>query len=248
LSLGAATLNVKPLGGAERLATPRRRRAENNVTRAIAQEVPFRVSAGAPVVAIVADEVFARRLRAVLASAGLEPVAVVADVGELPEIGGADVLAFAGSRQPVALHGRRALVIQILPRMSPGRLRPFLAAGAAGIVWEEDVDACLVSAVRAVFAGQLVLPADAATLVAKPSLSTREKQVLGLVVIGFSNSDIARKLHLAETTVKSHLTSSFRKLGVRTRSEAATRILDPQTGLGLGILAVTGAGFDEADL
>jgi DNA-binding NarL/FixJ family response regulator len=96
-----------------------------------------------------------------------------------------------------------------------------------------------------VHAGQLVLPADAVALVAKPSLSAREKQVLGLVVIGFSNGDIARKLHLAETTVKSHLTSSFRKLGVRTRSEATMRILDPQTGFGLGILAVTHAGTEQ---
>src|SRR4029453_5579036 len=114
----------------------------------------------------------------------------------------------------------RARVIEVPPRMSPGRLRPFLSAGAAGVAWEADGDTCPASAVRAAFAGQLVLPAEAATLVTRPSLSAREKQVLGLVVIGFSNGDIARKLHLAETTVKSHLTSSFRKLGVRTRSEA----------------------------
>jgi DNA-binding NarL/FixJ family response regulator len=60
-------------------------------------------------------------------------------------------------------------------------------------------------------------------------------------VIGFSNAEIASKLHLAETTVKSHLTTSFRKLGVRTRSEATLRILDPHTGLGLGILSMTDA-------
>jgi DNA-binding NarL/FixJ family response regulator len=66
-----------------------------------------------------------------------------------------------------------------------------------------------------------------------------------LVVIGFSNAEIASKLHLAETTVKSHLTTSFRKLGVRTRSEAALRILDPHTGLGLGILSMTDAGVPD---
>jgi DNA-binding CsgD family transcriptional regulator len=214
------------------------------LTKAFAQEVPFRAVNRAPVVAIVADEVFARRLRPTLTADGLEPVAVVAGLDELLEAAGADVIVHAGP-QPVDAHQAGARVIEILPRTSARRLRRLLAAGATGIVWEEEIDLCLASAVRAVFAGQLVLPGDAATLVAKPSLSAREKQVLGLVVIGFSNADIARKLHLAETTVKSHLTSSFRKLGVRTRSEATMSILDPQTGLGLGILAVTHTGVDE---
>jgi len=214
------------------------------LTKAIAQEVPFRGAARAPVVVVVADEVFARRLRPPLAADGLDPVAVVASLDELVEAAGADVIVHAGP-EPVDAHDTEARVIEVLPRTSARGLRRLLVAGATGIVWEDDTDVCLASAVRAVFAGQLVLPAEAATLVAKPSLSAREKQVLGLVVIGFSNADIARKLHLAETTVKSHLTSSFRKLGVRTRSEATMRILDPQTGLGLGILAVTHAGTDE---
>jgi DNA-binding NarL/FixJ family response regulator len=214
------------------------------VTRAIAERVPSYATARAPVVAIVANEVFARRLRPALVADGLEPVAVVADATDLLETAGVDVIVRAGSR-PQELHDQRARLIEVVPRTKVARLRQFLAAGAAGIVWEEDADVRLASAVRAVFAGQLVLPGEAVTLVGKPSLSGREKQVLGLVVIGFSNVDIARKLHLAETTVKSHLTSSFRKLGVRTRSEATMRILDPQAGLGLGILAVTHAATDE---
>jgi DNA-binding NarL/FixJ family response regulator len=215
------------------------------LTEAIAQEVEFR-GARAPVGAIVADEIFARRLCSALAAEGLEPAAVVADVNDLPEAVGADVIVHAGSHRPVDVHDRRERLIEVLPRMTPGRMRPFLAAGAAGIVWEEGIRTCLASAVRAASTGQLVLPGEAVTLVTKPSLSRREKQVLGLVVIGFSNADIARKLHLAETTVKSHLTSSFRKLSVRTRNEATLRILDPETGLGLGILAVTGAGQEGA--
>jgi DNA-binding NarL/FixJ family response regulator len=217
------------------------------VTRAIAEEVPFYGAPGAPVVAIVADEVFARRLRAALIADGLEPIAVVADAPDLARSVTADVIVRAGSRGSPELHDRRARLLEVVQRTSVARLRGYLAAGAAGVVWEDEVDTSVASAVRAVASGQLVLPADAATLVAKPTLSAREKQVLGLVVIGFSNIDIARKLHVAETTVKSHLTSSFRKLGVRTRNEAATRILDPQTGLGLGILAVTGKGFEPAE-
>jgi DNA-binding NarL/FixJ family response regulator len=63
-----------------------------------------------------------------------------------------------------------------------------------------------------------------------------------MVVLGFSNGEIARKLHLAETTVKSHLSSTFRKLGVRSRSEAAALVLDGQSGLGLGVLTISDGG------
>ena len=72
-----------------------------------------------------------------------------------------------------------------------------------------------------------------------PVLSSREKQILGLVVMGFMNGQIAEQLFLAESTVKSHLSSAFNKLGVRSRSEAAALILDPQGSLGTGILAIT---------
>ena len=70
-------------------------------------------------------------------------------------------------------------------------------------------------------------------------LSAREKQILGLVVMGLMNSEIAARLFLAESTVKSHLSSAFRKLGVRSRTEASELILDPERGLGTGILAIS---------
>jgi DNA-binding CsgD family transcriptional regulator len=75
--------------------------------------------------------------------------------------------------------------------------------------------------------------------VAPPTLTVREKQMLGMVVLGLSNADIARQLHVTVSTVKSHLRSAFRKLGVRTRNEATTVILDPAKGLGLGIVAIS---------
>ena len=56
--------------------------------------------------------------------------------------------------------------------------------------------------------------------------------------VGLSNGDIAAKLDIAEATVKSHLTTCFRKLGVRTRSAAVARIFDPHDGLGVGILSL----------
>ena len=56
-----------------------------------------------------------------------------------------------------------------------------------------------------------------------PTLTPRQKDVLTLVVKGNSNKQIARELGLGEGTVKVHLASLFRTLGVRSRSAAAAK-------------------------
>lgn len=52
-------------------------------------------------------------------------------------------------------------------------------------------------------------------------LSSREFEVLSLIVDGFSNKEIAAELNLAEITVKQHVTSMLRKLGTQDRTQAA---------------------------
>ena len=200
-------------------------------------------------VAIVAeDEVFAHRLRAVLSDGGIDTVGVVGTSDDLLENLKPEVIVHAGPYEGSGLARRKdvfaAQIVEIVSEATPRHVRAALNAGVLGIVCDADVESCLATAVHAVCSGQLVLPRAVASTMAQPSLSAREKQVLGLVVMGLSNGEIARTLHVAETTVKSHLTSSFRKLAVRTRSEATLRILDPATGLGLGILAVTDNGLE----
>ena len=54
-----------------------------------------------------------------------------------------------------------------------------------------------------------------------PQLREREMQVLASLILGKTNREIGRELHLADKTVASYVTSIFRKLGVSNRAEAA---------------------------
>jgi DNA-binding NarL/FixJ family response regulator len=117
--------------------------------------------------------------------------------------------------------------------------RKAVDAGVDGVVLDDDIERAVAATVRSALAGQVSVPRALRSSVQKPSLSFREKQILGMVVMGFTNAEIGRRLYLAESTVKSHLSSAFGKLGVRSRSEAAAMILDPNGSLGTGILAIT---------
>jgi len=58
-----------------------------------------------------------------------------------------------------------------------------------------------------------------------PHLTLREREVLRCVGLGMTNIEIAAELHLARSTVKSHLSSAFVKLGVSNRTQAAVVML-----------------------
>ncbi len=138
----------------------------------------------------------------------------------------------------IRLAAPTASLVVVTRELGLRTLRELLAAGADAVVLEQDAEHVLGPAVRGARLGLLSFPASIRPSLVRPALSTREKQVLGMVVLGMSNGEIARKLHLAESTVKTHLRSSFGKLGVRSRNEAAQLILDPDAGLGSGILTI----------
>jgi DNA-binding NarL/FixJ family response regulator len=129
-------------------------------------------------------------------------------------------------------------IVVIAPAAGRRAIRDALDAGLDGYVTAAD-SSSLALAVRCTAAGQLSLPRTFREQVGRPRLSPREKQVLGMVVMGFSNAEIAKKLYVAESTVKSHLSSAFARLGVRSRSDATALILDSESGLGAGILAIS---------
>jgi DNA-binding NarL/FixJ family response regulator len=131
--------------------------------------------------------------------------------------------------------------VVVLSNDSRAAVRALVESGADGVVFESDLERALEPTVRAVEAGQIAVPAERRRDVDRPTLSRREKQTLGLVVMGLSNREIASRLYLAESTVKCHLSAAFVKLGVRSRHEAVSVILDPERGVGLGILGISGA-------
>ena len=153
-------------------------------------------------------------------------------------------LSAAGSIDAVAALVKRLtapLVLLVEAEARPPEMRAAIRAGAAGLVREADLADGLAGTVQAVHGGQLAVPMELARRFEKPVLSRRQKQVLGLVVLGLSNGEIAAKMHLSEHTVKCHLYASFRKLGVSSRDEAVSLILDPDEGLGTGILTIPAA-------
>lgn len=114
---------------------------------------------------------------------------------------------------------------------------PAIEAGATGYLLKDTPRDELFAAVRAAAEGRTVLsPAVATRLVSRvrepvgEALSTRERQVLGLVAKGSSNREIAAELFISEATVKTHLAHLYTKLGVNDRAAAVA------TGYERGIL------------
>jgi two-component system response regulator DesR len=114
-------------------------------------------------------------------------------------------------------------------------IRRALELGVDGVVLSDELEGALAAVVAVVCAGQVSVPRGQRGEVRARALTTRERQVLALVIAGLTNAQIAAKLFLAESTVKSHLSSAFAKLGVSSRNEAASLILDPERGAALGI-------------
>jgi DNA-binding NarL/FixJ family response regulator len=136
-------------------------------------------------------------------------------------------------------------IVVLCPSIERWGIRAALTAGASGVVLSERLESALIPCIRAALTDQVCVPREHRRQVEPPVLSAREKQVLGLVVMGYSNGAIAEQLFLAESTVKSHLSSAFGKLGVRSRNEAVKAILDADRGLGMGILALGGEPLEQ---
>jgi two-component system response regulator DesR len=117
----------------------------------------------------------------------------------------------------------RVLILTTFGR--PGYLRRAMDAGASGFLVKDGPVELLADAIRRVLAGERVIDpklAVAALSAGDNPLSPRERDVLRAATDGSTATDIARRLHLSEGTVRNYLSSAIQKTGARNRLEAAT--------------------------
>jgi NarL family two-component system response regulator LiaR len=109
-----------------------------------------------------------------------------------------------------------------------------LEAGAIGYLLKDVSADDLVRAIRAAHAGRATLSPEAAQALVETAnqaptpgldLTEREREVLALMVEGLNNTQIAGRLSVSPSTIKSHVSNVLSKLGVASRTEAVTLAL-----------------------
>ena len=109
-----------------------------------------------------------------------------------------------------------------------------LEAGAIGYLLKDVSADELVRAIRAAYAGRATLSPEAAQALVETAnqpptqgldLTEREREVLTLMIEGLNNTQIAGRLTVSPSTIKSHVSNILAKLGVTSRTEAVTLAL-----------------------
>jgi DNA-binding NarL/FixJ family response regulator len=156
----------------------------------------------------------------------LEPDLILMDIA-MPGLGGLEATLEIRKRVP------RTRIIVLSQYGDPEYVKRFLKAGVSGYVLKKAAGAALVSAIRAVMRGGLVLdpeiardalpvggaPAEPGAPDDYDSLTDREKQVLKLVAEGRSNKEVAALLNISVKTAMSHREHVMLKLHLHNRTE-----------------------------
>jgi two-component system response regulator NreC len=167
---------------------------------------------------------------AVLQSRSLRPDIVLMDV-VMPGESGIGVTRRLLDERPEA----KVLVLSM--QDDPRYVREAFDAGARGYVLKDAVDSELVQAIGEVAAGgRYVNPGLGARLIqaqaeerrsaAGDPLSEREREVLRLLALGYTNQEVSRQLYLSVRTVETHRAHVMRKLRLRSRAELVAYALE----------------------
>jgi len=150
------------------------------------------------------------------------PNLVIMDV-RLPGMSGPDAVAALIHKFP------DARILMLSTHAGEEEIYRSLQAGARGYIVKSAVRDELLDAIREVYEGRRYLDPTVAPLLverlSQRSLTSRELEVLRMVVKGLGNKEIGTVLNIAEVTVKLHVSHVLEKLNVKDRTEAATAAL-----------------------
>ncbi|WP_353507415.1 response regulator transcription factor [Gimibacter soli] len=156
---------------------------------------------------------------AIVAYTEVKPDIVLMDL-QLPDMTGVEAISQIRLKDP------DAKIIVLTTYTGDGRAIKALRAGASGYLLKASLRNELLNAIRSVFHGgkhlDAAIASDIALHVLDEPLSDREVEVLSLAAWGNSNKQIARKLDIAEETVKGYMKIIFSKLGATDRTHAVT--------------------------
>jgi two-component system response regulator NreC len=163
-------------------------------------------------------------LRAV---ARVHPTVVLIDL-QMPGMGGLAAVGRLRDTHPEV----RVLVLSMHDEADD--VRRAFEAGAAGYVLKTAADEELVRAIRAVAAGERYVQSTVGAILAQPppprgpvdELSPREREVLRLLALGYTNQEIARELVVSVRTVESHRSHVMTKLRAGSRAEMVRHALN----------------------
>jgi DNA-binding NarL/FixJ family response regulator len=157
--------------------------------------------------------------QAVIKARALQPDVILLDV-IMPRKSGFDVLPELQNVAP------KARVIMLSMQTNPSSIRQALNSGAAGYVAKHASDTDLLDAIRRVAAGSRyvdpglggdLVVSDAAAL--NEPISERERDVLFLLALGYTNQEIATMLYISVRTIETHRAHIMQKLQLQTRAQ-----------------------------
>lgn len=161
-----------------------------------------------------------------------EPDVVLMDI-QLPNMSGVECVAQLKERLP------SVQVIMVTVYQDPDRIFRALRAGASGYLLKRATPEQVLNAIRDVQQGGVPMSAEIARKVLAhfqaqtvvtaevETLSPREREILDLVVHGFSNKEISDRLSISVDTIRWHVKRIYHKLHVHSRTEAALKFRPP---------------------
>jgi DNA-binding NarL/FixJ family response regulator len=169
---------------------------------------------------------------AVSSARRLHPDVLLLDLA-MPRVPGMDAL-----RELTSDSGNTTKIIILTAAIEKAQIVEALQIGARGIILKESATQLLLKGIRSVMDGQYWVGRESVNDIVEYLKSTaagaqadaqaknfgltkREMEILGTIVAGFTNKEIAKKFNLSEDTVKHHLTNIFDKVGVSSRLELA---------------------------